>query len=224
MNYVLAFVDQETCNIYPDASAAPKGSTIFESPEELARVLTTQDADRIRGRILGVSIEHSPSAAAAASRLWHSLSIGAEAKVAEWHSKGYVKQKDNFGNDKNAGSGKKIELIQLIWTKGKDYLIDAFYKKSPRQARQIVDFLVADGNGIWTEDQVEAIMSSHESEMETKQGIIPVWTYYRQSLCLKKILKKVSLADFAAAPEFSGVSLADKKDLENLEIQHTPEG
>ena len=101
MGHVVAFIDQETCRTYRDRSDAPAGSLVFASSEELGAALSTKSMDLVRGKLLGQIVEPSPSCGAAAARLWHVLSLGAELVRVDWSAKGYATQKDRFGNRKN---------------------------------------------------------------------------------------------------------------------------
>jgi hypothetical protein len=208
--HVVAIIDQQTCRTYPDVESVPPGAVVFRSPEELGRALQVHSMDVIRGRLLGEPTENSPSREEASRRLWHVLSIGADFNRVDWSSGGYTTRKDNFGNKKIADIS-PIELIQLIWVKGKDSIIDHFYKKLAKQARQMVDMLVDDGRGLWTNEQANAVILARGAEVETKQGVLPVFNYYKSQLFQKKILRRVSYVEFASRPEFAAMALQDKE-------------
>lgn len=210
MSYVIAIVDQNTCKTFPSASDAPKGSVVFSSPEEMAQTIPRHSLDSLRAKILGENVPASPSADVAATRLWHVLSLGADFVKVDWSSAGYSRRKDNFGNNK-ISSVSPIELIQLIWVRGKDRMADYFYGKLPKQARQIVDMLVDDGRGIWTNEQANAVILAREAEIDTRQGALVVFKYYKSKLFQFHILKRVSYVEFASRPEFAGLSIQNKE-------------
>ena len=209
MSHVVAIIDQDTCRTYPDAEFVPAGAAVFRSPEELERALPLHSMDVVRGRLLGENVQNSPSREEAARRLWHVLSLGANFKV-DWSSRGYVTRKDGFGNKKIADKS-PIELVQLTWVRGRDGLIDRFYEKLPKQAKQIVDILVDDGRGLWTNEEIDAVVLARGSEIQTKQSVLLIFCYYKSKLFSRKILRRVSYADFASRPEFAGMTLQDKE-------------
>ena len=137
------------------------------------------------------------------------LSLGANFKV-DWSSRGYVTRKDDFGNKKIADMS-HIELIQLTWVRGRDGLIDRFYEKLPKQAKQIVGMLVDDGRGLWTNEEIDAVVLARATEIQTKQSVLLIFGYYKSKLFSRKILRRVSYADFASRPEFAGMTLQDKE-------------
>jgi hypothetical protein len=141
----------------------------------------------------------------------------------DWSSKGYKKRKDNFGNDK-ISSLAPFELIKLTLVKGKSGLADVFYKKLPQQAKKIIDLLIEDGRGIWTAEQADAIVVAHEDELNTRQGGLTVWHYYRRELCMKKIIKRVSFAEFSSSNEFSEISLVELEGSDRPTLPPVPEG
>ena len=214
MSHVIAIIDQSTCRAYPDAEAAPEGAIIFRSPEELGRALPTHSMDVIRGKLLGETVEDSPSREVAATRLWHVLSIGADVPKVVWSSQGYVTRKDAFGNKKIADVS-PIELIQLTWVRGRDHMVDFFYKKLPPQARQVVDMLVDDGRKLWTNEQADAVILARASEIETKMSALRIFGYYKNELFQKKILRRVKYSEFASRPEFAAMDLLYKEQQEN---------
>ena len=210
MSHVVAIIDQSTCRTYPDAESVPAGAIVFRSSEELGRALQSHSMDVIRGRLLGEPTDNSPSREEASRRLWHVLSIGADFDRVDWSSNGYTTRKDNFGNKKIADVS-PIELIQLVWTKGKNSIVDHFYRKLAKQARQMVDMLVDDGRRLWTNEQANAVILAREAEIETKQGALIVFNYYKSHLFQKKILRRVSYVEFASRPEFAAMALQDKE-------------
>lgn len=210
MSHVVAIVDQDTCKVYPDAECAPPGSVIFRSAEELESSMPSSSMDVIRGRLLGQSVEHSPTRQDAARKLWHVLSIGAEIFKVDWSSNGYTTRKDNFGNRKIADLS-PIELIQLVWIRGADVMADHFYKKLPKQARQMADMLVDDGRGLWTNEQANAVVLARADEIQTKQNVLEIFNYYKSHLFQKKILRKVSYAEYTSRSEFSLMTTQDKE-------------
>ena len=222
MSHVIAIVDQSTFRACSDAGSAPPGSTVFRSPEELAGALPLRTMDVIRGKLLGEIVENSSSREEAARRLWLTFSAGVDFSV-DWSSVGYEPRKDGFGNRKIRDTS-RIELIQLTWIRGKDRLIDAFYKKLPKQARQIVDMLVDDGRGIWTNEQANSVLLARGDEVETTQELRRVFSYYKSELIYKRILRKVSYVEFATLPEFAGMSLIYREYFERVPNPPVPEG
>ncbi len=210
MSYVVAFIDQDTCRTYLWASQAPMGSVVFSSPEELARSLPVRSMDSIRGQLLGEDVETSPSRDLAATRLWYVLGLGAQFAKFKWTER--IVKKDAFGNPRSADN-LPTELVQLTWVRGRDHMADAFYKKLAKQEGQIVDMLVDDGRRIWTNEQAFAIIQERAAEIKTRQPLIRVWDFYRSQLYHKKILRKVSYAEFSGKPEFEGMSIQDKEDV-----------
>jgi hypothetical protein len=214
MLHVVAFLDQNRVATFRRAEDAPAGSTVFSTPDELAKVLLTKTMDSIRESLLGEAVEPSPSRDVAATRLWHVLSLGADfVKIPPSESFAYVRRKDAFGNDKTRHTG-IIELIQLSWIPGNDYIVDFFFKKLPPQAKQIVKILMEDGRKIWTSEQANEVIKARGDEIKTSQtrGPLGIFDYYKSRLFEVKILKKVSYADFASKPEFEGMSVVLNKD------------
>lgn len=195
MSYVVAFIGQDSYQLFPSREHAPEGSVVFTSPEELAKVATASALDQIRKTLLGQSIGKSRSADEAARRLWYLLTL--DAPPTNWS---IPKRKDFFGNQKIA-STRKIELMQLIYVPGKHPMVDFHFKKLPRQARQVVQMLIDDGRGIWTGDEANAVIAARAGEVQSKQGAISIFNYYRSELFAKKILKRVSFSDFITYPE-----------------------
>ena len=209
MSHVVAIIDQSTFGAYRDAESAPAGSVIFHSPEELARVLPLHSMDNIREKLLEENVESSSSRDEAARRLWLVLSVGVNFDF-DWS---HEVRKDSFGGRKILDTS-KIELIQLMWVRGKDPLVDTFYKKLPKQARQVVDMLVDDGRKVWTNEQADAVILDRGDEIETRMGASAVFHCYKPVLAARKILRRISYLDFATRPEFAGMTLLDKELLE----------
>lgn len=210
MSFVVAILDQNTAKTFLYEADVPKGAMVFHSPKELSAILTNTSMDKMRERLLGEIVEPSPSREMAGVRLWHVLAIGADFDRVDWSSGGYTTRKDNFGNKKIADVS-PIELIQLVWTKGKDSIVDHFYRKLAKQARQMVDMLVDDGRRLWTNEQANAVILAREAEIETKQGALIVFNYYKSHLFQKKILRRVSYVEFASRPEFAAMAIQDKE-------------
>jgi hypothetical protein len=208
MGHVVAFIDQDTCKVFHGPEDAPPGSVIFSSPEELGKALQKQSMDSIRGRLLGMAVDPSETRAIAAVRLWHVLSVGADACALKMRwGKDYPGTVDSFGN-RRSGHHLKFELIQLTWVPGRDHMADHFYKTLAPQSRQILNMLVDDGRGIWTKDQVHEVILSRRGELTSCQNPLYLFKYYSRDYFPKHLLKKVSYADFASSPEFSGKSLS----------------
>jgi hypothetical protein len=203
MSCVIAFIDQNTCKVYANLAEVPPGATTFSSPEELAKAAPMEALDRLRGRLLGGEVGSSSSREEAARKLWYVLSIGAEPK-SFWEK--YERRKDKLGNNKIADTS-RIELIKLVYTPGKDYMADFFYKELPRQAKTIIDILHDDGRGIWTGEEAVAVVMRRGDEIKTRQGVGKILTYYMSELFAKNLIRRVSFAEFVARPEFSGVSI-----------------
>ena len=207
MSCVIAFTDQNTCKVYSNLSEVPPGVVSFSSPQELAKAAPMEALDRLRGKLLGGETGPSSSREEAAQRLWYVLSIGAEPKKF-WEK--YERRKDKLGNNKIADTS-RIELVKLVYTPGKDYMADFFYKKLPGQAKKIIDILADDGRGIWTGEEAIAVVMLRADEIKTRQGVMRILTYYMSKLFAKNLIRRVSFAEFVALPEFSGISL-DKVD------------
>ena len=207
MSHVIAFLDQETCRIYPTREMAPEGATVFESHKELATAVPTRTLDTIRERILGITGDRSPSAEAAAYKLWHVLTLFNSVREIDYKK---IYTLDGFGNRKY-NSTARIELIQLTYVPGADPLFDVFYKKLKGQAKQVLNMLIDDGRKIWTNEQANEIIARRADEIKTSQGALYVFNYYKSHLFQKKILRRVSYAEFASRPEFAAMALQDKE-------------
>lgn len=202
---IVAFIDQHTCKIFTTMVEVPPGAITFSSAEELGRAVSAGTLDRIRGILLGETVEQSSSADQAAVRLWYVLALGLPTYTGEYIGK-WHRQKDDFGNFKIADNS-RIELIQLTYRPGRDHMVDFFYKKLPPQARKIVDILVDDDRGIWTNEEANAVVLRRASEIKTKQEPSAIFTYYKAELFTKKLLKRVTFSEFISKPEFSGITL-----------------
>jgi hypothetical protein len=71
--------------------------------------------------------------------------------------------------------------------------------------------LVDDGRGLWTNEEIDAVVLARGSEIQTKQSVLLIFCYYKSKLFSRKILRRVSYADFASRPEFAGMTLQDKE-------------
>lgn len=202
MSHVIAFLDQSTCRAYRTAAEVPEGATIFEKPEDLANALPADSMDRVRSKLLGESCTSSPSREVAAQRLWYVLSLGANTELRMDFK--YFAQKDSFGNRKFAENG-RLELIHLAWVEGEDAMIDSFRRKLPKQAQQILQMLIDDGRRIWTGDQFMAVLSARKDEVKTRQKFEKIAVFYRIKMMERRILRRVTFAEFAAKPEFANM-------------------
>ena len=221
MDYVVALLNQSEFGVFRHRAEVPPGSAVFESPEELARATTKQSLDVIRGRLLGEEVEPSLSTLEAAVRLWHVFGIGAHLKKIDWTTK--VRSLTVFGTPKVAAHG-QIELIAISYFPGRTHMFDVFFRTLAPQAKKIVKFLLEDGRGLWTRDQYEAVVAAREAELDSIQGWRKVLTYYQPALFSKKMIRRVSLEEFARRPEFAGISLLDRQVLEKDQINSTPKG
>jgi hypothetical protein len=207
MSLVVAFIDQSTCKVFSRLSDVPEGAIAFSSPEELARAAPLQSLDKMREQLLGARVGFSSNREEAARRLWYVLTLGAPGG---YDANKWQRRKDGFGNNKIADVS-KIELIQLCIPSNDD-MVNLFYRKLAKQAKQIVQMLVDDGRSIWTNEDANSIVLARASEVEGKQGALVVFTYYKSTLFAKKILRRVSFAEFISRPEFEGVVLEIKED------------
>lgn len=206
MNYVVALMDEHTCRTYRRLEDVPKSArATFVSAAGLIQEMSIVQMDAIRGKILGELVESSPTPEVAASRLWHAFGIGADAAEGK---ETYPASLDDMGN-RRTQSHDEIELVQLIWEPGKDWAVDMFVKKLPPQARAMLDILVQDGRGIWTAQQMLDLMKQNEHLIKTKQGAARILKYYRPEMLQRKMLKRVSFAEFAAKQEFKGLTPVD---------------
>lgn len=199
MSFVVALFQDNTCKAYRSKDEVPaEAAMVLESPEELAKTAPKESLDKIRGSLLGeptTVTSKSQTADEAARKLWYVLGLQAPDPL-NFYSVG--RQKDKLGNDKVAENG-DFELIQLMFKPGVDYMADFFYKKLPKQAKQIVDILLEDGRGIWDADTMNQILVSRAGEFNTRQKIEKVISFYRSELVAKRILKRVTYLEFSGA-------------------------
>lgn len=189
----IAILDQRTWRLIRPSDPEPPGSVVFRSPAELEISLTTETMDRIRGQILREITHKSESKKIAALKLWHVMTLGAEALTRKQNP---GKKTDFFGNPKNYEIS-PIELIQLLWCPGANHMADFFQKKLPPQAKQILNMLIEDGRRIWTGDQADQVIERRESEIISKNGALWVFRYYKSRFFQQKLLGRLSYADFA---------------------------
>jgi hypothetical protein len=205
VGHVVAFLDQSTCKIYPNLSEVPEEAVAFSSPEELAKAASTEALDAMRKALIGQDVGTSSSREQAAQRLWYVLSLGGTPEVS-WSSWDRKRVLDNLGNNKIADTS-KIEVIQLTYVAGKDHMADFFFKKLPKQAKLIMSMLIEDGRGIWTNEEANAIIAKRANEIETRQDPMRIFSYYKGEFFRKKLMRRMTFAEFAAHPELSGTTL-----------------
>ena len=211
MPKVVAIVDQHSCTVCRSIDEAPPGSTTFSSPEELAASMTVQAMDSVRGKLLNVGVEPSPSRELAAARLWKALLLDADIRLKDdWYDRySSLARKDSFGNRKWSDVT-PTELLQLLY-RPEDPMKVFFYRKFPRSIKKIIDLLVEDGRGIWTLEQVNEILRKHEGEITAKKDrVFNIFRLYRSLMIVKKMLRRVKYLEFVSDHRFKGYSLLDK--------------
>jgi hypothetical protein len=206
---IVAFIDQSSYKICHSPQEVPPGSVQYSSPEDLMRGLPIATIDKIIAGVLHQStVVHSQSHFAAANRLWYLLTLGEPTKEM---SKEWSIRKDSFGNPKYMDAS-GIELIELCYVPGKDSMVDLFFKKLPAQAKKIYEILKDDGRGIWTNAQALELVIARGAELKTKQGPGKVFDYYRSEMFLKKILRRLTYAEFSQRQNFSELFNTDSRE------------
>lgn len=207
MNHIFAFSDQSTCRAYRTKEDVPEGSVVFESPEDMARILTIESMDRVRRRLLGHEIGLSSSREDASRKLWETLSIGVDLSI---ELIGKPARKLTISGTPRIRNNKPIELMMLTWERGKDKLLDQFKDRLPLLARQMVDFLVEDGRRIWTGPEFSKVIMDRGHEMVTRQGLDKVIKFHRMTLYNRLLIRRISFVEFAASERLAAIAKANK--------------
>jgi len=209
---VVAFIDQGTCRLYLNKEDAPIGTIVFCDWDELGAAMTRESMDATRTRLMGGDALASSSKDDAARKLWHLLcakyrnTLPTKLDPSKKFRPDIPVRTDNFGNRKYLPRN-PVEVVILTYVPGKDVVKDFYYNKLWPQAKLIIDTLMADGRGAWTNDQMLDMLEEKEAEFKTRQGVWKILRYHRSRLIHKRLIKRVSYEDFAKSPAYKKYSL-----------------
>lgn len=203
---VIAFIDGNTCQAFRTKEDAPAGSTVFESPQELAGALTVESMDRIRGRLLGQIVGKSSSSEEAGKRLWYTLLRGVDLSLRMvTRACDIPPKKDGMGYRRNRAKA-RIEMIELCYVSGTDPMTEHFLKKLRRQGRIFFRILLDDGRKVWTAQEFKEMIDARFDEMNSHQGVVKLTDFYRCTLIGYKVLRKLTYLEFFNRPDFAALS------------------
>jgi hypothetical protein len=152
----------------------------------MGEVLSSEQMDNLRSKILGISVVRSAGPDEAAERLRYIL------ELRHGHGSGIL------GNSTGKNSS-RLELIRLNYTRGHHQVRDKLYDRLTPQAKTIMEILAEDGRMVWAEHVVRSMMEDNQSRFNTNRPCLEVYHFYRKRLIDANYLKKLSYSEFLRA-------------------------